>query len=275
MADTTHNPTEPEPLPFAAPYNTLPVWSALDWMALAWQDFKHAPGISLLYGSILVVISYALAIASWYLGGVVLLFSLLSGLVFIAPVLALGLYSISCQISGGYKPKLTYCMREGKRHIGNEMVFSVILLVVFLVWTKAGSGVHIFFPIESNPELADYLIFYFVGGLIGSVFAVVVFCASAFSLPMMMDRKADTVTAVISSVNAVINNKRAMMVWLGIVVLGVVICLATAFLAMPFVMPLLGYATWHGYKQTINAEMWRKNQKLNDDHPFNSRAKGS
>ena len=166
-------------------------------------------------------------------------------------------------------------MREGKRHIGNEMVFSVILLVVFLVWTKAGSGVHIFFPIESNPELADYLIFYFVGGLIGSVFAVVVFCASAFSLPMMMDRKADTVTAVISSVNAVINNKRAMMVWLGIVVLGVVICLATAFLAMPFVMPLLGYATWHGYKQTINAEMWRKNQKLNDDHPFNSRAKGS
>ena len=272
MAETIHNPTPSEQLPFAAPYNILPVWSALDWLALAWQDFKHAPGISLLYGSILVVISYALAIASWYLGGVVLLFSLLSGLVFIAPVLAMGLYSISCQISAGYKPKLTYCMREGKRHIGNEMVFSVILLIVFLVWTKAGSGVHIFFPMQSNPEFLDYLIFYFIGGLIGSIFAVIVFCASAFSLPMMMDRKSDTVTAVITSVNAVINNKKAMLVWLSIVVLGVIICLATAFLAMPLIMPLLGYATWHGYKQTINAGMWRKNQKLNDDHPFNSRA---
>lgn len=267
MAEIVQDPLQPEQLPFAAPYNTLPTWAAVDWLALAWKDFKQAPRVSLTYGFTLTVLSYALSISSWYLGGALLLLSLLSGIVFVAPVFAIGLYSISYQINAGFKPKITYCLREGKRHLGNEMVFSVILLIIFLVWTKAGSGVHIFFPVESNPGFSDYLIFLTVGSLIGSIFAIVVFCASAFSLPMMMDRKADTVTAVISSVNAVINNKKAMMVWLAIVVIGVLLCFGSAFLAMPVVMPLLGYATWHGYKQTINAQQWKKNRKLNDDNP--------
>lgn len=258
---------KPDQLPFVAPCRKLAVFAPLEWIQLAWKDYKKAPRVSLTYGFLLAIISYALAIFSWKMGGAVLLFSLLSGLVFIAPILALGLYSVSCQIESGYKPKLAFCVREGKRHLGNEMVFSVVLLIVFLIWVRAGSAIHIFFPMESDPELTEYLIFYSVGTVVGALFAGIVFCASAFSLPMMMDRKADAITAVLTSVNAVMSNKLPMMVWVSIIVGVVVICFITAFLAMPFLMPILGYATWHGYKQTIDASIWKENEKINEQHP--------
>jgi uncharacterized membrane protein len=259
--------TDPDQLPFVAPNNKLPLFAAIEWISLGWKDFKSAPGVSLIYGGMLVLVSYLLAFLSWQLGGAVLLLSLLSGLVFIAPVLALGLYSVSCQIESGYKPKLAYCIREGKRHLGNELIFSFVLLIVFLVWVRAGSGIHIFFPMEANPEVKDLLLFYGIGSVVGAVFASIVFCASAFSLPMMMDRKADAITAVVTSVNAVMQNKMPMLIWAGVIALTVVVCLLTAFLAMAVLMPLIGYATWHGYKQTINADMWQENKKLNEHYP--------
>lgn len=272
MEQSEHKSSEsdlpsPDQLPFVAPSNTLPLFAAFDWLKLAWKDFRAAPGVSLTYGSVLVLISYLLAILSWHLGGAVLLFSLLSGLVFIAPVLALGLYSVSCQIQSGYKPKLAYCIREGKRHLGNELIFSVVLLIVFLVWVRAGSAIHIFFPMESEPGLSQYITFYAVGSVVGAVFASIVFCASAFSLPMMMDRKADAITAVLTSVNAVMKNKLPMLIWASIIVTSVVLCLLTAFLGMAIIMPIIGFATWHGYRQTINAHQWEENKKLNDAYP--------
>jgi len=262
---------EPDQLPFVASCNKLPMFAALEWMALGWKDFKASPRVSLIYGFILTVISYLLALLSWKLGGAVLLFSLLSGLVFLAPILALGLYSVSCQLESGFDPKFAFCIREGRRHLGNELVFSVVMLIVFLVWVRAGSAIHIFFPMESDPELAEYIIFYSVGSVVGAVFAAIVFCASAFSLPMMMDRKADAITAVLTSVNAVMTNKLPMMVWACIIVATFLICLLTAFLAMTVLMPILGYATWHGYKQTIDASIWQENQKINEQHPLDDK----
>jgi len=255
---------DPDQLPFVAPCNKLPLTAAVEWIRLGYMDFKKAPGISLSYGLVLVVISYILTILSWYLGGAVLLLSLLSGLVFIAPVLALGLYSVSCQIEVGHKPKLGFCVREGKRHLGNELIYSVILLIIFLLWARAGSAIHIFFPMEVESRVESYIIFYTVGSAVGAIFAALVFCASAFSLPMMIDRKADAITAVLTSINAVRTNKAAMFVWALIIVLFIVVSFMTAYLGLAITIPILGYATWHGYKQTINTELWEENIKINE-----------
>jgi len=82
-----------------------------------------------------------------------------------------------------------------------------------------------------------------------------------------MDRKADAITAVVTSVNAVLQNKLPMMIWASVIVACVIICVLTGFLAMVVLMPLLGYASWHGYKQTINPAQWEKNRKLSDKNP--------
>lgn len=253
---------DPDALPFVAPSRRLGVGDPVTWFRLGWRDFMHAPGTSLCYGGFFVLVSYVLAWFTWEAGGFILMFSLMSGFVFIAPVLAIGLYSVSCQLERGLKPRIGYCLQEGRRHLGNEMVYSVILLIIFMLWARSGSVVHIFFPMEADPELSQLAIFLTVGTIIGSIFSVLVFSASAFSLPMMLDRKVDTVTAVLTSVHAVMNNKGAMAVWALIIVASVAIGFVTAFLGLAILMPVIGYATWHGYRDTVLASDWPENAKL-------------
>jgi uncharacterized membrane protein len=259
-ANPDHSPVDPNSLPFVAPCQTLPLLRCLHWLKLGWDDFRRAPGVSLWYGGFLVLLSYALSFLTWKLGGYVLILSLMSGFVFIAPVLAIGLYSISCQLQRGLKPQIGYCLREGRRNLGNEMVYSMILLVIFLLWARAASMVHVFFPVEAHPNLHSLATFLIIGSLVGSLFATLVFCASAFSLPMMLDRKVDTVTAVLTSVNAVLRNKAAMAVWAGVIVLSLLLSFLTGFLGLAVLMPIIGYASWHAYRDTICADDWPNNQ---------------
>jgi uncharacterized membrane protein len=261
MAQIESN-SEQEALPFVAPCRQLDITAPIHWFKLGWEDFKQAPRISLIYGFALVLLSYIVAFFTWQLGGYVLILSLMSGFIFIAPALALGLYSISCQLQAGMKPQLGYCLRQGRRHLGNQLVYSVILLVIFLLWARAASMIHVFFPMEAHPHLTDLATFLGIGTAVGTLFAALVFSASAFSLPMMLDRKVDTITAVITSVNAVLRNKGAMFVWALIIVLALGISFATAFLGLAVLMPVLGYTTWHAYQATIKPEAWPEHSKV-------------
>jgi uncharacterized membrane protein len=146
--------------------------------------------------------------------------------------------------------------------MGNEAIYSMILLVIFLLWARAGSMVHVFFPVRAHPQFMDLLLFLAIGSLVGSIFVALVFLSSAFSLPMMLDRRVDTVTAVLTSVNAVLRNKGPMLVWAAIILLSLVISFATAFLGLAVLMPVLGYGTWHSYRDTIQADAWEEESKL-------------
>jgi uncharacterized membrane protein len=142
------------------------------------------------------------------------------------------------------------------RHIGNEMLFATFLIVIFLVWARAVSIAHIFFPALASPSLADQATFIVVGFAIGTLFAIFIFCISAFSLSMIMDRKADMVTAIVTSFNAVLRNKAVMFVWALLIVAAVVVGMLTAFIGLGLTMPLIGHATWHAYQETIDASAW-------------------
>jgi len=249
-------------MPFVAPCNKLKTFAPLHWLRLGWSDMMRARKQSLTYGLAMTLISYIVAILAYLMGSYMLLFALLSGFFFLGPVLAMGLYSISCQLQEGKTPQLGYCLREGRRHISNGLVFAFILLIVFLIWARAASMVHIFFPEQSSPALSELLLFLAVGSAIGALFCAIIFTASAFSLPMIMDRKVDVVTAVITSINAVFRNKSAMLVWACLIVTCILIGFATAFLGLIILLPLIGHATWYGYKETIDAAAWPRHNTL-------------
>lgn len=166
----------PHELPFVAPCHELKMDAPIRWLRLAWTDIKTAPKQSLTYGSIIVGLSYVVSLMVWFYGGLGLLGSLLSGFLFLGPVLAIGLYSISCQIQAGMTPKLGYCLREGRRHLGNELIFAVILSVIFLVWARAASMTHILFPEVSDAAWTEFIPFLAVGTLEGAVFSAIIFC---------------------------------------------------------------------------------------------------
>ena len=243
-------------LPFVAPCRRLPALAPLRWLRLGWRDLSAAPGVSLAYGVGIFVLSAAVGAIGWRYGSGWMLLVLLSSFIFVAPVLAIGLYAISAQLARGQRPSLGHCLYEVKRRVGDELVYSLILMVICLVWVRAGSGVQIFYPESGQPTRAELLTFFAIGSAVGSIFALVVFAASAFSLPMLLDRRTDSITAVVTSINAVLRNKPAMAVWAALIIGAVAIGFATVCVGLAVTMPLIGHATWHAYRETIDASAW-------------------
>ncbi len=243
-------------LPFVAPCRELSPLAALGWIRLGWSDLKCAPRQSLAYGLAIVLLSWVVTGIGLRLGSYWAVLVLMSGFVFVAPLLALGLYSISRQLEAGGKPSLSRCFAEQRRALGNAMVFALALLVLFLVWARAGSMVHVFFPASGGTDFKQLALFLAIGSAVGSIFALLTFMFSAFSLPMICDREVDAVTAIVTSVNAVLRNKRAMALWAMLIVALTGIGFATALLGLALVVPLLGHATWHAYREAIDAGAW-------------------
>jgi uncharacterized membrane protein len=247
------------PLPMVAPCRHLPPLAPLGWLKAGWSDIRRAPGQSLSYGLAITALSYVISFMALKMGNWVILLALLSGFVFLGPVTAIGLYAISAQLQRNEQPSLARCLKEERKGLGNAMVFALLLMVIFLVWARAASMLHIFFPMEAKPDWSQVLTFYSIGSAVGSIFALITFSIAAFSLPMILDRQVDAVTAVVTSINAVLRNKPAMAVWIVLIVLATALGFATAFLGLAITIPLIGHATWHGYQATIIASDFPSN----------------
>jgi uncharacterized membrane protein len=246
-------------LPFVAPCRQLHAGAPFTWVARGWRDFKAAPLLSMSYGLVIALLGVVITFLAWRFGSNLAVLLLLPSFVFVAPVLAMGFYAISAELARGEKPTLRRCFMEERCRLGDAMVYSLVLLVVFLLWMRAGTGVHVFYPELGNPTLADLAGYFAIGSAVGSVFALISFAASAFSLPMLLDRRTDGITAAVTSANAVLRNKPAMLVWIGLILLAVIIGFATAGVGLVVTMPVIGHATWHAYKDTIDSSAWPAN----------------
>lgn len=244
------------PKTILVPCRNLRTGIAFEWLKAGWIDFKNARDISLGYGFFVFLLSLLVASLAWTLGGYVLLISTLSGFVFIAPMLAFGLYSVSRQLCEGRKPSFKNTFNAIKRPLSNSMVYTLVLLVIFLLWARAGMMVQVFFPIGGHPDWGHVITFLLIGSAVGSIFACVSFAASVFSLPMLANRDIDVITAVLSSINAVLRNKPAMLVWAFLICSLTLIGFLTAGIGLIFIIPWLAYATWHGYRDALDVSDW-------------------
>lgn len=250
----SREPEEEIPLPFVAPCRLLAPRDPFRWIVLGWQDFRRAWPQSLVYGIAMAATMALVSWLAWRFGSFWFVLAMLGGFVFMAPVICIGLYAISAQLERKQPVSLVRALRAGfRRYLSNEMVFALVLLVLFLVWARAGAMVSVFFPMRGNPTLADLTLYLSIGSAVGAIFAVLTFSISAFSLPMIMHRRVDAITAVITSINAVLRNKLPMMIWLALIVVGLLIGAATAFIGLAVILPVIGHAVWHSYIETIDA----------------------
>ena len=244
------------PQSFIAPCRVLAPRDIGRWLAAGWRDLCAVPRISLAYGLAVFTASLAMSALAWMAGGWIMLMVLLTGFVFVAPLLAFALYSVSRQLHQGRQPSLRNTLRAVRGPFQNAMVFGLILLVVFLVWARAASMVHVFFPIDGRQGWAELLAFLAIGSAVGSVFAGFSFAASAFSLPMLANREVDVVTAVVSSINAVLRNKLTALCWALVLAALTALGMLTALLGLVVVVPWLGYASWHAYHDALDVSAW-------------------
>lgn len=242
-------------MPFVAPCRQISPLAPFGWLRKGLADFNKARSQSIAYGAFMAATMGLVVLLAWIYGSHWFMLAMIGGFAFLAPLSCVGLYAISAQLERGQEPSMKRSLRAAfKRHLGNEMIFALALLVVFMVWARAGAMVSIFLPTSGHPQIGELTGYLTIGSIVGAFFAIVTFSASAFALPMIIHRDVDSITAIVTSINAVLRNKLAMMIWLALIILGLLIGVLTAFIGLVVILPVIGYGAWQGYLETIDAD---------------------
>lgn len=227
------------------------------------RDFGRAPLMGLFFGGFYAAggIAMLAAAAIYNMGWIV--YPAMAGFALIGPFAAVGLYEISRRLEAGKKPDwrgvLTVIWAQRKREVawmGFVMIFLLVvwmyqvrmLLALFLGF-EAFHGVDgLIQTIFTTPSGIAFLV---IGHAFGAILALAVFTVTVISIPMLLDRDVDFVTAMISSIKTVKNNPGPMLAWGLFVVVALFISSIPAFLGLLVSLPMLGHATWHIYRHAV------------------------
>jgi len=258
VVDKIENAIENSGIARVIPCTELNKFACFNWIALAVNDFKKAKLVSFTYGIIFTLIpigiTYLVRSSDLYL----VIFPAMICFMLLGPYLAAGLYDVSWQFEKKHKPSLRHSLKAMSRNAVNEWAFGVLLMVLMIFWLRVATLIHALFPTYLDPTFVNLWPFLILGTIVGAGFAALVFFISAFTQPILLERKVDLATAVLTSMNAVWRNKLPMFVWGCVILFLVFLGFVTFFAAFIVIMPILGYATWHGYIETIETKRARK-----------------
>lgn len=248
------------PLPHNEPFaRHLKPGVAFDWLGAGWRDLVIDPATSLLYGLLVYLLSLIIVAGLIWLGWDYALFPAMAGFLVFAPTLAIGLYAKSRALEFNQPVSFWRMVLPHARAGGQVLFIGALLCGLMLLWMRAAVIIYaLFFGVRPFPGLDHVAAMLFttstglamiiVGTLVGGLFAAFAFAISAFSIPMMLDRRVDALTAMGTSWALVWNNLRPMLVWAMIVLALFLFSIATALLGLIIVFPWLGHATWHAYR---------------------------
>jgi len=237
--------------PLYAPCRKLTFNAPFGWLKKGWHDFRRAPWHSLTYGAIFAAIGWMLVYFSWTSESY-LLVGLFISLLVVGPALAFGLYDISQQLERNRKPSFSHERRKAFHEMGHELMLALLLSLVFLfllilistvmniVETPGQIAVSAAVPMSDTAFL-----------FVTVIFAGLLFCVSSFALPMILDQDANAMTAITTSLHAVWRNKSVLALWALLILALTAVGFATALIGFVFIVPMLGFATWHAYRETI------------------------
>ncbi len=242
---------------------TVSLGASLGWLAKGWRDFLSAPIQCLIYGILLTGASAAIA-TLLYLGGALnSILILLGGFLLLGPVIGMGLYEAGRQLELGQTPSVR-SMVLVKSALRPDLAY--LGLALFLIYEFWVGIAHIVYGLSTSrlyktPQ--EFLTFMFtdpsgqmmagIGTLIGGAIAFLAFTLVVVSAPMLLDRKTDVFIATVTSVRAVLSNKAAMLVWAMLIVCLIGLGIATAFIGLIVIFPVIGLASWHAYRELVPA----------------------
>lgn len=257
-AATPAAPPAPAPTAFDIPLRRLGFADPIRWLALGTRDFARAPGIGLFYGGCFVVMGWALLTVYRHAPAYVLALS--AGFLLMGPFLAMGLYRVSQQLERGQKPDFGDSLLAWETRTGTLAIFGFVLLVLEMLWGRAALVVFAV-SFDGMPDFKgsllalldpDNLGFIVAYVAVGGVFAGLIFAVSVVSIPMILDRQTDAITAGLTSMRLVLTQPLVMIWWGFIITVLVVLALLPWFVGLFAVGPVLGHATWHAYRAAVD-----------------------
>ncbi len=231
-------------------------FAPLAWLADGWRDLRAAPLISLFYG--LCFWSMAMVLGAIFRHLPEYTMSFVSGCFLVGPFLAMGLYEVSRRREQGLPQSLEASLTCWSSHLGSMGLLVLVVTLLELLWGRASLVVFAVFFDTGMPTTASVLDAVFnprnwefvaVYLLVGGAFAALVYSTCVVSIPMILDRDTDAISAAIASIQVVSTHTAPMLLWGALIVLLVIAAfLLPASSGLLLVGPWLGHASWHAYR---------------------------
>ena len=258
----------PPPLPVV---RTIGLMQPLVWLALGWRDMARAGWISFAHGLAMTLLGAAIMAVAynrfWLLAGA------LSGFLVVAPVLATSLYALSRALERREPANTAVVLKTWlnwqNSHVnkwGNDywcmVQFGALLALAATGWVLTSAALITLLapvPIETPRDFLQHVVLASEGWLfelwlaLGSLMAAPIFLSSVVAMPLLLDRRASLRQAILTSWQAVLANPVPMALWAALILGFTLLGLGSLLLGMIAVMPMLGHASWHAYRDLVDA----------------------
>jgi uncharacterized membrane protein len=232
-------------------------------LAAGWHDFTAMPRFGLFFGGVYVLAGLAIGWVTLTGGELTWLIPAIAGFPLVAPFIAVGLYEASRRRAAGEALIWRAVLGALKGHDDDQILsMGVIVFVAFSFWMIVAHAIFAIFMAESGMSaggggaLAAFLspsglAMLAVGSAVGAVMAFAFYAMTVISLPMLVDRKVDFLTAIIASLKVVRGNFAVMLGWAAIIAGVLFVAMLPGFLGLLVALPVLGHATWHLYGRAV------------------------
>ncbi len=227
-----------------------------------WRDFRAAPLYGLFFACIYVIGGWLILFAVTGQGRLWWTLAAAAGFPILGPFIACGLYDVSRRLETGqaldFRKISLVIFKQKDRQIPS---IAAVIVVFFLFWNFLSHMIFALFlgnatMTNVSSSLAVFLttpglMMLTVGSVVGAVFSTLLFSLTVVSLPMLLEREVDFVTAMLTSLDVVMESPLVMLCWGALIAALLFVAMLPGFMGLFVVLPVLGHATWHLYRRAI------------------------
>src|SRR5512140_1933174 len=226
------------------------------------RDFQAIPLYGLVFGALYAAGGMVILLSLTAFGMVYLAYPLAAGFALIGPFVAIGLYEVSRRRETG-QPVSIAAIWSTVRSRGEIGWMAFVTLFIFVIWmyqvrllialliglNASFSSLHEFITVVLTTN--EGLLFLAVGNAVGALLSLILFSLTVVSFPLLLDREVDFVTAMVTSVRAVVTSPLQMIGWAAVIVMVLIVSALPYFLGLIVTLPVLGHTTWHLYRRIV------------------------